>query len=219
MTLAEMLTSMGDRLGDPSHVTWLVALKTALLNEANKRIVAALYEQGIWRMPTTTITTQAGIQEYNLPADFYLGRSLTDPDGYDIPIFDDAKPGPTDNTGEPTEAYIYGSYEKNNAVIAYAKIGFKPIPEGALIYTLRYNPTPFTLVQTTDVSVLPEAFHDLPVLEAGARALKDKGMWELARDWDRDRKERWAELMEFATSRQRGRSMPFRDVFGAASDE
>lgn len=75
----------------------------------------------------------------------------------------------------------------NTLASAYLRIGLIPTPASALTYTLDYERARATLVNGTDSSLLPQAFHRLLPIGVLVREYQDKGdrtRYEMAmRDW------------------------------------
>jgi len=217
-TFQELYNELANKLEDSSHNTWSLDRKKDFINQENASLLLLMAEYSDWEGNSTTITTSANTQEYDLPEDFqFIRMAYRKSDNlelYPMPSFNRAiRYGEENNTGEPYAYYLVDSYRVDDGTTSYAKIGFYPVPDGTYTIYVKYYPAPQKLVNDADISPVPGLFHDLIILGAGLRAFEEKGMIDMYRLWERSYLKRKEEFISYLASRQRYKSPFFENIY------
>jgi hypothetical protein len=233
-TFAQMQTELASAkfLNDPNHVVYGADLLKDELNRANNESLdiwnqAIGGDVGVKAGPNISAT--AGVQEYDLPADFLTFKGghvliLAGADGQEykelkeIDYRDTYIQGTSDQQEAPVAFCVVGSYGKTTVgetqTTTYAKLRLFPIPDNSYTISIKYVPiSPDLLVADSDVSSIPGNYHDLIVLRAALKIAEGKGYADLVKMWGMEYEKRSADFKVFIPNRGQPREVEIVDVF------
>lgn len=234
MTFAEMQTELASNrfLNDADHRVYSAAQLQTELNRANNELLDVWNDRSggdITVKDAPSITTEAGVQEYNLPADFgtykkgypYIqtgDNSLDYKELFPVEYAESYIRYTGDQQEEPESYCIVGSYGKTTSggvqTITYPKLRLFPTPDSAYVIAGKYSPiTPEKMTADSDISQVPANFHDLVVLLAGINIAQMKGFTDLMKVWGLRYEIRLDSFRQFCRARIRPNEPHFKDVF------
>ncbi len=216
MQLSEMVTQVAFRCGDPNKTSTTEAIMKQYINESMQKLARIMYEMGDQKISTTTVTTSAGTQEYNLPEDFYMARRVYITDEVELGFSNVRNKGLDKNRGQPSSYYLQNNYSSIGAgpTVTYVQIGFIPNPDAAYTYNIDYFPIIADMAVDTDVCLIPVDFHWLIVAMACLKIRRNQGQRGMVRTLGEEVKEGIEDFKSRYGQRQRYDTGDFYSVYG-----
>jgi len=175
MTFIEMITLMGTKLADASHIQWALAVKKLNLNAAYTDLYfrIAEYQPNLYTKAAADITIEADVDDYNLPSDFgklYRYKYATDEHWR----YFMHRRGHGHYYYDHSSVSIKGAHGIIAGVEQFAQIHVHHNPTAGAVLEVEYIPSPPALTADTDIFPIDPLWHELVVLKGCVRCAETK---------------------------------------------